>query len=173
MKTCPCRLLLVGCFVWTWGSVLPGRVACAADTEGIRGKQQIHDKARLLARELLSSVLDIQLRQLRENGLDQQQVFGDIRDMRTHLDRLLNEQMEDVVDLLVKAQEGLPRERVSHFNAARDKTREVVVQLMAERQKLYRRLQIAKAAAQSLQHDSRASRSGERNAGSAPGPYTG
>jgi hypothetical protein len=122
--------------------------AVAAEPDALRSKQQLHDKARLLARELVTGVLDVQLRQLRENGLDKQPVFGDIQGMRAHVDNLLNDQMQDVVELLVRAQQGSREERLVSFNAARDKTREVVVQLMAERQKLYRRLQIAKVTAQ-------------------------
>ncbi|MBM4003012.1 MAG: hypothetical protein FJ295_06940 [Planctomycetes bacterium] len=137
-------VLSIATRIWSVGT--PAIVA--ADPDGLRSKQQLHDKARLLARELVSGVLDVQLRQLRENGLDKQPVFGDIQGMRAHVDNLLNDQMQDVVELLVSAQQGSREERLENFNAARDKTREVVVQLMAERQKLYRRLQIARVTAQ-------------------------
>ncbi|MFM2094197.1 MAG: hypothetical protein RIS70_1321, partial [Planctomycetota bacterium] len=138
----------IGLFGMGTGSVPFGKTAVAEDRESLRQKQQLHDKARVLARELVTSVLDVQLRQLRENGLENEQVFGDIRDMRSHIDRLVKDQMETVVELLVKAQEGSQAERLQNFNEARDKTREVVVQLMSERQRLYRRLQIAKLSAQ-------------------------
>ena len=123
-------------------------IVCGANPDGIRSKQQVHDKARALARDLLSTVLDIQLRQLMENGLEGQQVFGEIHAMRTHVDKLLNDEMEEVVELLVKAQEGASEDRQHQFTLAREKTRQVVVQLMAERQRLYRRLRVAKVAAQ-------------------------
>ena len=138
----------IGLFGVGRGLVPLAKSVVAEDRESLRQKQQLHDKARVLARELVTSVLDVQLRQLRENGLENEQVFGDIREMRSHIDRLVKDQMESVVELLVKAQEGSQAERLQNFNEARDKTREVVVQLMSERQRLYRRLQIAKLSAQ-------------------------
>mgnify|MGYP001798255284 CR=1 FL=1 len=56
--------------------------------------------------------------------------------------------MEKGVQSRVDAQEGSQKDRRAKFNEARGVIREVVVKLMAERQKLYRRMQIAKIAAQ-------------------------
>ena len=120
----------------------------AAEKDNYRQKQQSQEKARGLARELVQSVLDIQLRQLKENGMEKVPVYADIRDMRVHVDALVKDQMEAVVELLVKAQDGTKAERLARFNEARDKIRDIVVQLMAERQKLHKRLQIARIAAQ-------------------------
>ena len=53
-----------------------------------------------------------------------------------------------VVRLLVEAQEGSKEQRTKKFNEARDKIRQIVVQLMAERQKLHKRLRVAKLTAQ-------------------------
>src|SRR5262245_15173400 len=122
--------------------------AAGADADALRRKQQAQEKARSLAVELVSSVLDIQLRQLEENGLKTLPIYRDIASMKGNLGELAKEQMEEIVQLLVDAQEGTQAERLVKFNAARGKIREVVVQLMAERQKLYRRMQIAKLAAQ-------------------------
>src|SRR5258708_1839571 len=43
--------------------------AFAADPDALRHKQQAQEKARALAGELIAAVLDVQLRQLEENGL--------------------------------------------------------------------------------------------------------
>ncbi|HEX5106499.1 MAG TPA: hypothetical protein VFV87_21920 [Pirellulaceae bacterium] len=122
--------------------------AAAADVDSLRSKQQAQEKARSLATELVSAVLDIQLRQLEENGLKSLPIYRDIASMKGNIGELAKDQMEEIVQLLVEAQEGTQAERLVKFNAARGKIREVVVQLMAERQKLYRRMQIAKLAAQ-------------------------
>jgi hypothetical protein len=68
--------------------------------------------------------------------------------MRANIDQLVEDEMHEVVDLLVAAQQGTDQQRFEKFSDARVKIREVVVVLMAERQKLYKRLQIARLAAQ-------------------------
>ncbi|HUE73665.1 MAG TPA: hypothetical protein VMP01_22495 [Pirellulaceae bacterium] len=118
------------------------------DSDVFRRKQQAQEKARALAGELVNAVLDIQLRQLAENGLAQRAIYKDIASMKGNIGLLMKEDMETIVQLLVQAQEGTQEERLAKFNEARGKIREVVVQLMAERQKLYRRMQIARLAAQ-------------------------
>jgi hypothetical protein len=125
-----------------------GRRAIADETEILTQKQQLQEKARRLAGELVAVVLDVQLRQLRENGLEQLPIYGEIESMSRNIDGLVNEEMQQVVESLVRAQSGSREERLRHFEAARQTTREVVVTLMAERQKLYRRLRIARLAAQ-------------------------
>ncbi|MCR9118809.1 MAG: hypothetical protein NXI22_17880, partial [bacterium] len=114
----------------------------------LRSKQMAQEKARSLARELLSGVLDIQLRQLRENGMQGLPIYRDIESMRANIDDIAGEEMREVVELLVRAQEGEPEQRLAAFTEARGKIRGVVLSLMAERQKLYKRLQIARLAAQ-------------------------
>ncbi|MCY2992952.1 MAG: hypothetical protein NTY19_34485, partial [Planctomycetota bacterium] len=127
---------------------LIGSQTLADDAEPMRRKQQAQEKARVMARDLVSNILDLQIRQFRENGLDDLPIFKEIEGMRGNLDKLVDAQMQDIVQLLVKAQEGTPEERLARFNEARGKIREVVLRLMAERQKLLRRLQIARIAAQ-------------------------
>ena len=127
---------------------LPGVLLAADDAEKLRQKQVAQEKARVLARELVSGILDLQIRQLEENGLGRQPVLRDIREMQKHVDTLSAKQMEQVVQLLVKAQEGSSKERLARFQEARNRVREIVVELMSERQKLYRRLQVARVSAQ-------------------------
>ena len=122
--------------------------ASAAEADAFRRKQQAQEKARGLAGELVAAVLDIQLRQLEENGLKGLPIYHDIASMKGNIGELMKDDMEAIVQLLVEAQEGTQAERLAKFNEARGKIREVVVQLMAERQKLYRRMQIAKLAAE-------------------------
>ncbi|HAY79044.1 MAG TPA: hypothetical protein DCY79_04485, partial [Planctomycetaceae bacterium] len=120
----------------------------AVEPDAFRARREAQEKARKLAGQLVSGVLDIQIRQLRENGLSELPVYQDIVKMRSNIDRMVEGDMQEVIDLLVKAQVGAEAERLQAFTAARDKTRDLVVRLMAERQKLYRRMQIAKMAAE-------------------------
>nr|MCU0872510.1 hypothetical protein [Pirellulaceae bacterium] len=120
----------------------------AAELDPLRRKQQAQEKARALARELVSSILDIQIRQFEENGLSTLPIFKEVREMRGNLDGLVEKEMQGIVQLLVKAQDAGQEEQIAIINQARGEIREVVVRLMAERQKLLRRLQIARIAAQ-------------------------
>jgi len=114
----------------------------------LRRKQQSQERARALARELVSGILDIQIRQFEENGLAALPIFKEVRDMRGNLDGLVEKEMQGIVQLLVRAQDAGKDEQLAIVHQARGEIREVVVRLMAERQKLLRRLQIARIAAQ-------------------------
>jgi hypothetical protein len=114
----------------------------------LRQQQRRQEKARGLATELVSSVLDIQLRQLKENQLEHLPIYSEIKSMRGNLDELVGREMKEVVRLLVAAQQGETADRLQKVHEARDVIREVVVALMAERQKLLKRLRIAHIAAQ-------------------------
>jgi hypothetical protein len=120
----------------------------AVEADNIRRKQQAQEKARLLATELVANVLDIQLTQLEENGLTKLPIFGDIKSMRGNVDVMVEKDMQGIIDSLVKVQELPAAERTKRFSEVRTQVREVVVKLMAERQKLYRRMQIQKIALQ-------------------------
>lgn len=120
----------------------------ALDVETLRQKQELQQRARDLARELVSGILDLQLQQLEENGLDTLPLFRDIRQMRANIDGLIEAEMNDVVSLLVRAQDEPAAEREKTFVVARQKIRDIVVRLSVERQNLLRRLKTAELAAQ-------------------------
>ena len=141
------RPLVVSLLVLALG-VLLSPIVSGAEGDNIRRKAQAQEKARALAGELVASVLEIQMRQLDENGLKGLPIYKDIASMKGNIGELMKEDMEKVVQILVAAQEGTQKDRLAKFNEARGIIREVVVKLMAERQKLYRRMQIAKLAAQ-------------------------
>jgi len=126
-------------------------VAIGDDAPQLRQRQQAQEKARALAGELISSVLDVQLRQLAENGLKELPIYRDIASMKGNIARMIDDEMEMIVQLLVEAQAGSEPQRLAKFNAAREQVREVVVRLMAERQKLNRRMQVARLAADTKQ----------------------
>ncbi len=116
--------------------------------ENLRGKQEAQQRARSMARELISSILEIQLKQLKQNGMEKLPIYGEIETMRQNLDHLVEAEMREVVDLLVKAQSGPAAERQAKFVQAREKIRDIVVRLSVERQNLLRRLKVAELAAQ-------------------------
>lgn len=129
-----------------------GRTTHAADSplspDALRGKQEAQQRARDMARELVSGILDVQLEQLEQNGLQKLDLYRDIQTMRKHIDGLVEAEMREVVAILVKAQQGEPAARVEQFNKARAKIREIVTRLAVERQNLARRLRIAELTAQ-------------------------
>src|SRR4051812_36352286 len=110
--------------------LLMGSSVLAVESEGIRRKQQAQEKARLLATELVSNVLEIQLTQLEENGLTKLPIYTDIKSMRGSVDGMVDRDMQDIIEMLVKVQESRTAERTKKFNEVRGRVREVVVKLM-------------------------------------------
>ncbi|PHS00924.1 MAG: hypothetical protein COA78_23400, partial [Blastopirellula sp.] len=128
---------------------MPSLVAAQAiELVDLQRRQQAQQRARAMTQELISGVLDIQIRQLEENQLTSLPVYTDIKTMRANVDQLVENEMGNIVNLLTEAQSGTQQQRLQKFNSARDAIREVVLALMAERQRLYKRLQIARLAAQ-------------------------
>jgi hypothetical protein len=122
--------------------------AGAVDTDALRRKQDAQERARDMARQLLTGVLDIQLQQLEENGLKQLPLYRDISQMRKNIGALVDKEMEQAVEMLIKAQRGTEAEREAAFHQARQMIRQIVTRLATERQNLMRRLKSAEIAAQ-------------------------
>ncbi len=101
-----------------------------------------------MAEQLIAGVLDIQLQQLRENGLQHLPVFIDIVAMRANLNRLTAEQMQAVRKSLAEAQSSSEPRRTELIQEARRQARDVVVVLLAERDRLRRRMRVARLAAE-------------------------
>jgi len=110
----------------------------------LRRQQQVQERAQALTRQLVSQVLDLQASQLRQNGLTEAPIYQDIEQMSDNLDELIQNEMQGVVQHLVNAQQQTGEERVSSLRNAREEVRKVLLTLMAERQRLYRRLRLAK-----------------------------
>lgn len=122
--------------------------ATADDKEELLEKQQSQEKARSLAAQWARGVLDVQVRQLQENRLEHLPVFNDVAAMRKNIDQLVEQQMQEVVELLVDAQHAPAADRSGLVTMARTRVREVVLQLVAERQRLHKRLQMSRLSAQ-------------------------
>ena len=123
-------------------------VAQVLETDALQRKQEDQQRARTLTRDLLGGVLDVQLRQLEENGLSDQEIYRDIKLMRQNLNHLVETEMSKVVDLLAEAQRLPAERREATFVEARQQIRTVIRQLAIERQNLLKRLKIAELAEQ-------------------------
>ncbi|HVW01743.1 MAG TPA: hypothetical protein VHB77_15435, partial [Planctomycetaceae bacterium] len=77
--------------------------ASGVEVDSLRRKQDAQQRARAMTRELISSVLDIQLEQLEENGLQELPLYRDIQTMRTNIDTLVQGEMQKVVTILEEA----------------------------------------------------------------------
>jgi len=113
-------------------------------------KQVAQERVRAMARQLIGGVLEIQLTQLKENGLTELPIYAEIGQMRTHLDELVDREMAGVVALFAKAEDAPAQKREGAFLEAHQKSRQIVVAMLIERQSLLRRLRIAEMAAQVL-----------------------
>src|SRR4051794_39209135 len=114
----------------------------------LQAQRQAQERARAKARELVTGVLDTQLTKLEVNGLDKLPIYGEIAAMRKNIDRVVEADMAEVIDLLSRAESLPPAERQKVYDTVRDKTRAIVVRLSVERQNLLRRLKLADMAAQ-------------------------
>ncbi len=128
------------------------RAATRADSplspEAFRVRQEMQQRARDMAKELVSTMLDVQIKQLEQNGLQKLDIYKDIKTMRTHIDGLVEADMRNVVAILVEAQKAEPEKRVKYYADARKEIRTIVTKLAVERQNLARRLRIAELTAQ-------------------------
>lgn len=106
-------------------------------------RQATQEGVRRMAKDLVAGLLDRQLQQLEENGLTDLEIYGEIRLMRQQLDELVDRHMPEVVELLGQISEVEGPQREAVFREAREKSRTILVRLLAERQRLLRRLRIA------------------------------
>ena len=65
----------------------------------------------------------MQLTKLEVNGLDKLPIYGEIAAMRKNIDRLVENDMAEVIDMLAHAQELPEAERQKKVDAIREKTR--------------------------------------------------
>ncbi|OYW16931.1 MAG: hypothetical protein B7Z55_13560, partial [Planctomycetales bacterium 12-60-4] len=70
------------------GSLLPAQTP---DRAALVRKQEDQERARAMTRSLLDGVLQLQLRQLEENGLTDLPVYRDIGLMREHLQEIVDQ----------------------------------------------------------------------------------
>jgi len=89
----------------------------AIQAEALREKQQLQERARRMTRELVTAVLDIQIRRLKENRLTEDPIYAEIQGMRANISKLVDDEMHRVVELLVEAQQAPREKRLPIFNS--------------------------------------------------------
>jgi hypothetical protein len=103
-------------------------------------------RARELTGNLISEVLDSQLRRLSENNLSHVPLHAEISSLRRNVGGMLENEMAEIADLL-GGTTPLPANAVETNQArARVLARKVVVQLMVERRRIRKRLRVAQTA---------------------------
>ena len=131
------RATLVGCLLVTL-------TTAAETTPGTRlqTQRQAHD----MARQLVAEILDIQIRQLEENGLQRLPIHREVVEMRNNVGALIDRQMQSVISGLERAEQADAATRPELIASAREDIRQIVTVLIAERQKLRRRWKITQFA---------------------------
>ncbi|GAB4129854.1 MAG: hypothetical protein Kow0040_06550 [Thermogutta sp.] len=107
-------------------------------------QQQVRESAK----RLVSEQLDLQMLQLRENGLDKLPLYAELAEMRANLDALVETHMQEVVAILDRLQADDSVDERELLGLAREKSREILVRLLMERQRLLRRLKMAELESQ-------------------------
>ncbi len=105
-------------------------------------------QVRELAKRLVGEQLDLQMLQLQENGLDDLPLYAELAETRANLDALVEMHMQAVVTLLERLQSGEAVDEGKLLALAREKSREILVSLLVERQRLLRRLRMAELESQ-------------------------
>ena len=123
----------------------------AQEQRTIARTHEEQQRVRAMLRELLSGVLDLQLRQLEENGLSDQDLYRDVKTMRAHLDRLVNEEMTEVINQLRDLEQLNQDQREARFVAIRLQMRTIVRRISIERHELLKRLKLVELAEQTRQ----------------------
>lgn len=141
-------LLGLGLLVGSGLMCVPEARAQVLEPEALQRKRVDQERARRMARELIVGVLEIQLRQLEENGLQELPIYREIGLMREHIGELIDTEMAQVVDKLAAAQRLPVADREAAFVDARQMIRAIIIRLTTERHQLLRRLKVAELAEQ-------------------------
>lgn len=133
--------------LWGLWVLTAGGLVCGAEPAAWQRKLQAQQQTRAAAEALVAGLLEVQLRQLEENGLTGLPVYREIAEMKRHLTEIASESMEEIAALLAQLAETPAEAQPPLTQAVREKVRQVVAALMAQRQQIYRRLKVAHLAA--------------------------
>ena len=100
-------------------------------------------RARDLTADLLSILVDRQMQQLEDNKLTDLPLYQDLQSMRGRMGELARSKMPDVIELLVKADISRPTERSELMSQVHSRMREILRDLLRERERLRLRRQQA------------------------------
>ena len=100
-------------------------------------------RARDLTGDLLSILVDRQMQQLEDNKQTELPLYEDLKSMRGRMGQLAQAKMPDVIELLVKADIARPSERQELMTQVHVRMREILRDLLRERERLRLRRQQA------------------------------
>ncbi len=146
---------LTGLIAWMLVAVsLIGTASLAAESASpdiardAAQRRVVQQQVREMAKRLAGEVLDLQMVQLRENGLETLPLYAELAQMRANLDVLVEAHMQEVIVLLNRLQTERGVKEAERLSLAREKSREILLQLLVERQRLLRRLRMAELESQ-------------------------
>ncbi|MEC7565638.1 MAG: hypothetical protein VX738_08135, partial [Planctomycetota bacterium] len=100
-------------------------------------------RARDLTSDLLAILVDTQMLQLEDNRLTDLPLYEDLKTMRGRMQELAMNKMPDVIELLVQADAADPKDRKELMNTVHLRMRQVLRDLLRERERLRLRRQQA------------------------------
>lgn len=118
----------------------------ALDADSLARTRDEQQRMGSLLRDTISGVLDVQLRQLAENGLADQDIYRDVSTMREHLNQIANHELPGILELLNDFERADTTQRETKFAALRQRMRTIVRRVSTERQALLKRLSLTELA---------------------------
>lgn len=138
MKTrCEISLVIAACLAASW---------VLADEAELQRRQAAHERATEATRQVVASVLDVQLRLLEDNGLQGVSLYQDVEFARARLEQILAGEMKELAALLTAAEEPSAAEPTAQLRLVRRLSRQAAIGLLAERTRLRERLRKPDAA---------------------------
>ena len=117
--------------------------ARAAGGDYIGRTKSNQERARELTSELVAALLESHIQQLEDNKLQDLPLYKDLIDMRGRMSDLAAKMMPAVIDLLTEASEATGAQRTQLIGKAQDRMRDILLKLLAERERIRIRRQQA------------------------------
>jgi len=116
---------------------LPCAATYGVGVDAVTRDRTNQERARQLTADLLSALLDAHVQQLEDNGLTDLPLYQDLLQMRGRLGDLAMQVMPEVIDLLnaADAARAEPDKHKDFYRQARSRMRQVLVRLLAERER--------------------------------------
>ncbi|MBT4013710.1 MAG: hypothetical protein HOF15_15500, partial [Planctomycetaceae bacterium] len=117
-------------------AVVPQKKQVKTDRQLIDRYRVNQQRARDLTSDLLAILVDTQMLQLEDNRLTDLPLYEDLKTMRGRMQELARSKMPDVIELLVQADAADPKDRKAIMNTVHLRMRQVLRDLLRERERL-------------------------------------
>ncbi|MGY8731532.1 MAG: hypothetical protein ACKVK0_05310, partial [Pirellulales bacterium] len=124
-------------------AIAPQKTPIKTDRQLIDRYRVNQQRARDLTSDLLAILVDNQMLQLEDNRLTDLPLYEDLKTMRGRMQELAKSKMPDVIGLLVQADAADPKDRKEIMNTVHLRMRQVLRDLLRERERLRLRRQQA------------------------------